>query len=87
MTDICQFFQALCSGFSHLLALQCYEASPFLVVDQHNVRPILKQMFFSLDREVSENHGVIVPDYSFWFYPLVFIVLEIVLGTYDPVYY
>ena len=59
----------------------------FLVVDQHNVRPILKQMFFSLDREVSENLGVIVPDYSFWFCPLVFIVLEIVLGTYDPVYY
>ena len=47
----------------------------------------MKQILVSLDREAPENLDVIVPDYFFWFYPLVFTVLKVVLGTYDPVYY
>ena len=51
----------------------------FLVVDLHNVRPIGKQMLVTLDREVPEDHGVIVPDYCFFFYPPVFTMLKVVL--------
>ena len=45
--------------------------------------PIVKQMHVSLNGEVSEDLGVIIPDYFFWFYPPVFTVLT----TYGPVYY
>ena len=44
-------------------------------------------MLVSLDREVIEDLGVIIPDYFFWFYLPVFTVLKVVLSTYGPVYY
>ena len=64
-----------------------YEAGLFLVVDQHNVRPFVKQMLIGLDRKISKDRGVIVPDYFFWFYPPVLTVLKVVLSTYGPIYY
>ena len=60
-----------------------YEAGLFLVVDQHDVRPIVKQVLVSLDGEVPEDLGVIILQYFFWFYPPVFTVLNVVLSTYD----
>ena len=54
------------------------EAGLFLVVDQHDVRPIVKQMLVSLDGEVPKDF--------FWFYPPVFTVLKVLLSTNDPVY-
>ena len=71
-------------------SLQCnvnYEASLFFIVYQHDVRPIVKQMLVSLDGKVTEDLGVVIPDYFFWFYPPVFTMLQIVLGIYGPVYY
>ena len=47
----------------------------------------MKQMLVSLDREVLEDLGVIIPDCFFWFYPPVFTVLKVVLSTYSSVYY
>ena len=44
-------------------------------------------MLVGLDKEVPEDLGVIVPDYSFWFYPPVFTARKIVLSTYGAVYY
>ena len=44
-------------------------------------------MLVSLDREVSEDLDVIIPDYFFWFYPPVFTVLKVVLSKYGSVYY
>ena len=64
-----------------------YAAGLFHVVNQRNVRPIVKQMLVSLDREVPEDLGVTIPNYFFWFYPPVFTVLKVVLSTYGPVYY
>ena len=64
-----------------------YEAGLFPVVDQHDVRPIVKRMLVSLDEEIPEDLCVIIPEYFFWFYPPVFTVLKVVLNTYDPVYY
>ena len=64
-----------------------YEAGLFLVVDQHNVRPFVKQMLIGLDRKISKDRGVIVPDYFFWFYSPVLTVLKVVLSTYGPIYY
>ena len=40
-----------------------YEVGLFLVVDQQYVRLIVKQMLVSLDREVPEDLGVIIPYY------------------------
>ena len=37
----------------------------FFIVDQNNVRPIVKQMLVSLDRKVSEDLDVVIPDYFF----------------------
>ena len=88
MTDICQFFELLVLNV--FISWHCnvnYEASLFLEVDQHDVRLIVKQMLVSLDWKVPEDLGVVAPDYFFWFYPPVFTVLKIVLGTYGPVYY
>ena len=62
-----------------------YEAGLFLVVDQHDFRPIVKQMLVGLDGEVPEDLGVIVPDYYFLFYPPVFTVLKVALRTHGPV--
>ena len=64
-----------------------YEAGLFFIVDQHDVRPIVKQVHVSLGKKVLEDPGVIIPDYFFWSYPPVFTVLQVVLSTYDPVYY
>ena len=68
-------------------AVLIYEAGLFFIVDQHDVRPIVKQMLVSLDGKVPEDLGVVIPDYFFWLYPPVFTVLKIVLGTYGSVYY
>ena len=64
-----------------------YEAGLFFIVDQHDVRPIVNQMLVSLDEKVSDDLGVVSPDYFFWFYSPVFTVLKIVISTYCPVYY
>ena len=64
-----------------------YEVGLFLVVNQHDVRLVVKQMLVSLDGEVPENLGVIIPDYFIWSYAPVFTVLKVVLSTYGPVYY
>ena len=64
-----------------------YEADLFLIVDQHEVKPIVKQMLVSLDGIVSEHLGVIISDELFRSYPPVFTVLKVVCNTYDPVYY
>ena len=56
-----------------------YEADLFLVVDQHDVRSIVKQMLVSLDGDVQEDVEEIIPDYFLWFYPPVFTVLKVVL--------
>ena len=75
---------------SFLFSWHCgvhYEIGLVLVVDQHNVRPVVKQMLVSLDGKVPEDLGVVIPDYFFWFYSPVFTVLKIVLSTYGPVYY
>ena len=88
MTDICQFFELLV--LEVLISWQCkvnYEADLFFVVDQPNFRPIVKQMLVSLERKVSEDLGVVISNYFFWFYPPFFTVLKIVLSTYGPVYY
>ena len=71
MTDICQFFRAPCPGCSNLLAnLNVnYEAGRFFIVDQHDVRPIVKQMLVSLDGKVPEDLGVVLPDYFFLVLP------------------
>ena len=53
-------------------AVLIYEAGLFFIVDQYDVRPIVRQTFVGLDREVPENLGMIVPNYSFWFYPPAF---------------
>ena len=45
-----------------------YEAGLCLVVNQRDVRPIVKQMLVSLDGEVPEDLGMIIPDYVFWYY-------------------
>ena len=37
-------------------------------------------MLVGLHGEVPEDHGVIVPGYSFWFYPRVFAVLNVALA-------
>ena len=42
-----------------------YEASLFFIVDQYDVRLIVKQMLVSLDRKVPEDLGVVVPDHFF----------------------
>ena len=63
------------------------EAGLFLVVDQHDVRPIVKQMFVSLNGEVQKDSGVIILENFFWFYPAVFTVFKVVLSTHGPVYY
>ena len=50
MTDICQFFELFVLGV--LISCYCavnYEAGLFLVVDQRDVRQIVKQMLVSLD--------------------------------------
>ena len=65
MTNICQFFELFVLDV--LFSWHCdvnYEAGLLLVVNMHNVRPIVKQM---LDEEVLEDPGAIVPDYFFWF--------------------
>ena len=59
----------------------------FLIVDQHDVRPIVRQILVSLDEKVPEDLGVAIPDYFFWFYPPVFTVLKIVFSTYGPLYF
>ena len=65
-----------------------YEAGLFFIVDdQHNVEPTVKQIFVSLDGKVPDDIGVVIPDHFFWFYPPVLNVLKIVLSTYGPVYY
>ena len=61
-----------------------YEAGLFLIVDQHNVRPIVKQMLVSLDEKVPEDFGLLTT--FFWFYPPAFTVLTFVLSTYVPAY-
>ena len=46
-----------------LISCHCavnYEAGLFLVVDQRDVRQIVKQMLVSLDEEVLEGLGVII---------------------------
>ena len=63
-----------------------YETGLFFIVDQHDVRPIVKQMLVSLDEKVSENFVVVIPDYIFWFYPPVFTMPKILLSAYDPIY-
>ena len=42
-----------------------YEAGLLLLVDQHKVKPIVTQMFVSLNEEVPENLGTILLDYFF----------------------
>ena len=59
----------------------------FFVIDQHKVRPIVKQKFVGLDGIVPEDLGVIVSDYSVWFYSPVLTVLKVIRSTYGPVYY
>ena len=63
------------------------EAGLFHIVDQHDFRPIVKQILVSLDEKILEDLGMIIPDYFFWCYPPVFTVLKVVLSTYSPVYY
>ena len=61
VTDICQFFELFVLGV--LISCYCavnYEAGLFLVVDQRDVRQIVKQMLVSLDEEVLEGLGVII---------------------------
>ena len=51
-----------------LISCHCavnYEAGLFLVVDQRDVRQIVKQMLVSLDEEVLEDLGVIIRNYFF----------------------
>ena len=87
MTDICQVFELLVLDV--LISWHCdvnYEAGLFLIVDQHYVRLIVKQMLVSPDKKVSEDLGVIIPDYFFWLYPPVFTVLKLVLRTYCILY-
>ena len=51
MADFCQFFPVLCSDV--LISWHCdvnCEADPFLVVDQRDVRLIVKQTFVSLNK-------------------------------------
>ena len=62
-----------------------YEAGLFLVVNQQDVRLIVKQMLVSLDGEISADLSVIIPDYFSWFYPTDFTVLKVVLSTYGLV--
>ena len=57
------------------------------IIDQHDVRQILKQMLISLDRNVPEDFGVFIPNYFFWFHSPVFAVIKILLGKYGSVYY
>ena len=64
-----------------------YEAGLFLIADQHNVKPIVKQMLDGLERKVPEDLRLIIPDYFFWSYPTVFAVLKAVLSTNGSVYY
>ena len=59
----------------------------FHVVDQQDVKPIVKQMFVSLNGKVPEDLNVVIPDHFVWFYSPVFTMLKIVLSTYGPVYY
>ena len=42
-----------------------YEAGLFFIVDQHNVKPIIKQMLVSLNGKVPDDLGVVIPDYFF----------------------
>ena len=72
------------SWMSYLLALR---SQWFLVVDQHDVRPIVKQMLIRLNGEVPENLGMIVPEYFFWFCSPVFTVLKDYSAHMSPVYY
>ena len=64
-----------------------YEASLFLIVDQHDVRSIVQRVLVSLDRKVLAGLGVDIPDYFFWSYPPVFTVLKVVLSAYGPLCY
>ena len=52
----------------------------FFIVDQHNIKPILKQMLVSLDGKVPEDLSDVLTDNFFWFYPPAFTVLKIVLS-------
>ena len=87
MTDICQFFRAPCPVCSHLLALQCQLWGRSVIVYQHDVRPIVKQMLVSLDGKVPKDLGWLLLTNFSWFCPPVFTVLKIILSTYVPVYY
>ena len=65
MTDICQFFQVVV--LEVLISWCCdvdYDAGLFLIVDQHDVRLIVKQMLVGLDEEGPEDLDMIVFDYS-----------------------
>ena len=64
-----------------------YETVCFFIVNQHKVRPKLKQMLVGLYGEVPADLNAIVPDYSFWLYLSVFTVLKVVLSTYGPVHF
>ena len=59
-------------------AMSTMKSVLFFVIDQQNVRPIVKLMLVSLNREVPEDLGVVISDYFFWFYSPVFTVLMIV---------
>ena len=88
MTDNFHFFELFVLDF--LIPWLCnvnYEAGLFFIVDQHDVRLIVRQMLVGLDGKVSEDHGMIVPDQFFWLYPPVFTMLKVVLSTYGDVYY
>ena len=67
-------------------AMSTMKSVLFFVIDQQNVRPKVKLMLVSLNREVPEDLGVVIPDNFFWFYSPVFTVLKVVLRTYGPVY-
>ena len=75
MTGTCQFFELLVLDV--LISWHCnvnYAAGVFFIVDQHDVRSMVKQMLVSLDRKVPEDLDVVIPDYFFWFYSPVFTV-------------
>ena len=44
-----------------------HEADLLLIIDQHNVELILKQMLVSLNGKVSEDLDMISPDYLFMY--------------------
>ena len=62
MTDNFQFFKLLVLDvFISWHWYVHYEAGLFFIVDQHYVRPTVKQMLVSIDGKVSENLGVFIP--------------------------